>query len=344
MNPKNQWSSGILLFLLALIPIVTPGCGGEKMPKYSILQSLRVIGLQLQPPEVNFDVTTGFTTPAATTSVSLVPVISDLYGGGRSLTYHLYHCVDPGIGTGAIPTCTGNPTRTAVQTGQVVTPPSAGFLSPNFTGSLAAVPIDLSSGTLGAGVMALYAAKFQGLTAAQKFNGFSILVFFEIFPTGDESKKITTFKRLIVSGSAKAVKNLNPSALTFLSGGTDLGTTQTFPSVKSPVNAFVDAIDFENYLVMDAAGNTGSAIESIETTWFFTGPEDVTCSKDKECTSDGLFSLSRSKPGELNVFTPPVVSTPSTRGRVLIGVAKDNRGGSTVTRICDNNGFASNCP
>ncbi len=95
---------------------------------------------------------------------------------------------------------------------------------------------------------------------------------------------------------------------------------------------------------MDATGSTTTFTESIETIWFLTGPEDVKCSKEKACTTDGLFSLSRSRPGELNGFTPPESAVPSTRGRILIGIAKDNRGGSTLTRICDGNGNAANCP
>ncbi|MBU6152849.1 MAG: hypothetical protein KGP28_00980 [Bdellovibrionales bacterium] len=315
--------------------VLASGCGSEKMPKYSVLQGLRVIGLLTNPPEVGFDGVSTFT-PA---SFNLTPVISDLYGAGRGLSYNLYHCIDPGIGLGAIPTCSGNPTRVNVAVAQIISSPSGSFeATVNRTGALAPISITLDPATLGAGVMTLYASKFQGLSTAQKFNGFSILIFFELYPTADESKKVTTFKRLIVSGPAKTIKNSNPSALTFLDGGTDLSSTQTLPTTKSSIDAFVDPGDFQIYPVMDSSGNTSSTTEVIETVWFLTGPEDVKCSKDKDCTTDGLFSLSRSRPGELNAFTPPSVSLPSTRGRVLIGIAKDNRGGSTLTRICDENG------
>jgi hypothetical protein len=336
MKPSGFKFLRPMISLTVLLSALASGCAGEKMPKYSILQGLRVIGLLLDFPEVGFDGISTF----SQANVTLTPVISDLYGGTRSLSYNLYHCIDPGVGVGAIPTCSGNPSRVDVDTAEPIAPSAGGFeTSVNRTGATASITIPLSSLD-----PSFYAAKFQSLTAAQKFNGFSILIFFELYPDADESKKIITFKRLIVSGPAKVTKNSNPSALTFLNGSTNLNISQTLPTVKSSVDAFVPAIDFETYLVMDASGNTSSTTESIETAWFLTGPEDVKCSKEKECTTDGLFTLSRTIPGELNAFTPPEVSTPTSRGRILIGVAKDNRGGSTVTRICDSNGNAANCP
>ena len=206
-----------MLSLLVLASALASGCAGEKMPKYSILQGLRVIGLQLDFPEVGFDGVSTF----SQANITLTPVISDLYGGGQSLSYNLYHCIDPGVGVGAIPTCSGNPSRVDVDTAEPIAPSAGGFeTSVNRTGATSTITIPLSSLD-----PSFYAAKFQSLTAAQKFNGFAILIFFELFPTADESKKITTFKRLIVSGPAKVTKNSNPSALTFFNGSTNLNTS-----------------------------------------------------------------------------------------------------------------------
>ncbi len=340
MKPSGFKFLRPMLSLTVLLSALASGCAGEKMPKYSIVQGLRVLGMVLDYPEVNYD-GSSFTTPVATSVVEVTPVISDLYGGTRTLRYNLYHCIDPGVGVGAIPTCSGNPSRVDVATAQAVLAGLDDFSSDNNrTGAISGVSINLDAGTLGATVMALYAAKFQSLTTAQKFNGFSILIFFELYPDAEESKKITTFKRLIVSGPAKVTKNANPITLTFLRDGAPLGTS--LPTVKSSLDAFVPASDFQSYLFTDASGNTSSLTESIETAWFLTGPEDVKCSKEKECTPDGLFSLSRTIPGELNAFTPPEVAPPTDRGRILIGIAKDNRGGAKVTRLCD--GSPANCP
>jgi hypothetical protein len=153
MNRKISKRGSILIPILALSSALGSGCGGEKMPKYSILQSLRVIGLLTNPPEVDFDGVSTFTPSTFT----LTPVISDLYGGTRSLRYNLYHCIDPGVGLGAIPSCTGNPTRFDVEVARDVLPPYDTF-EPNVnrTGALLPIPITLDLGTLGSSLMALY--------------------------------------------------------------------------------------------------------------------------------------------------------------------------------------------
>jgi hypothetical protein len=159
-----------------------------------------------------------------------------------------------------------------------------------------------------------------------------MLIFYELFPTFDESKKITTFKRLVLSGSSKTVKNQNPASVDFQQNQVHLGA---LPLTESSINAFVPPTSFETYSVMKPDGSLFTETETLETAWFLTGPSDVECSNKKECTSDGLFALSRSIPGELNVFYPPKAPLPTSRARILIGVAKDNRGGNTVTRLCD---------
>jgi hypothetical protein len=309
------------------------------MPKYSILQGLRIIALTLDYPEVNFDPTTGtFTTTLPGTVVHVTPTLSDLYGGGRSLSYHLYYCLDPGVGLGATPTCDGNPTKTDVSSASFVAP-SGTFTAPNYTGSTNLPQFDIDFSLLTPSVKSLYIARFNSLTPAQRFNGYSILVFFELYPTGDPTTPISTFKRLIFSDSSKPVKNKNPGALDFQISGISISS---LPIQESLVNAYVAPTEFETYSLKNTDGSLQTLTESIETTWFLTGPEDIACSKKKECSPDGIFELTRSTPGELNRFTPPTVASPTSRGRILIGVAKDDRGGNTVKRICD--GAAGLCP
>ena len=62
--------------LLLVLPLIA-ACSSETMPNYSVVQGLRVLGLNLDYPEVNFDGTT-FSTPGATTLVQVTPVVSDL--------------------------------------------------------------------------------------------------------------------------------------------------------------------------------------------------------------------------------------------------------------------------
>ncbi len=317
----------LLVFLLTSLP----ACGPETLPKYSILQGLRVIALLLDSPEVSFDPATGDFTPF---SIQATPVISDLYGGGRALNYRMYHCLDPGVGLGAPPTCEGNPTRTDVASG-TLTAPSGSFASPNHTGDIA--PFGFNLNTITPAAKAAYIARYNALSQDRRFNGFAILVFFELFPAGEEQKKITTFKRLLFSDPAKPARNNNPASLEFRSGGVNLAA---LPSSETLIEAFVPAGSIESYLSMKPDGTTETLSEKVETAWFLSGPEDIECSRKKECTSDGTLLLSRTLPGEWNRFFPPVAALPTGRGRILIGIAKDNRGGAVLKRICD----GATCP
>ena len=199
-----------LLTYLVILSISVSACSSDTMPRYSIIQGLRTLALVADSPEINFD-GTNFTP----NSVNLTPTISDLYGSGRALSFNLYWCLDPGIGLGVIPSCDGNPSavRDATLQNVAITAPSGTFSAPNYTGSLAPIPLNFTSGFMGAGAFSYYTARFASLSGAQLYNGYSILVFFELYPTGDTSQKITSFKRIVFSGPSKTFKNTNPSNL-----------------------------------------------------------------------------------------------------------------------------------
>lgn len=313
-----------LTFALVSSIIVLSGCSGDKLPKYSVLQSLRVLALPIDAPELDFDGTTF--TP---NSVNVTPWVSDLYGSGRTLKINLYWCVDPGVGAGATPTCTGNPSRTQVVTDQTVVA-TATFLNPNYTGAL--TPQAVSFAALSSGAATTLAAKYAALTPAQAFNGYSILIFFEIYPVGSLDEKVVTFKRLVFSGAAKVTKNTNPTGLEIRAAGTEIAA---LPTVLTSLEAYLPANQAETYSFMDGLGNLSTQTETLETAWFLSGPYDIACSRKKECTSDGYFSRTLTRLGELNTFTPPVTALPTARGRILVGVAKDGRGGEMVKRYCD---------
>ncbi len=301
--------------ILRLLPIfLLISCSSDRLPQYSIIQGLRVLALTLSQPEINFD-GTSFTP----NTLTLTPWISDLYGAGRSLSMNVYGCLDPGIGNGAIPTCDGSASLFQVAQDQAVSN-TATFLSPNYTGALTPITISLAS----------LVAPSQ--STIQAYNGSAILIFFELYLTGSPTQKITTFKRLIYSGNLKTTKNQNPSGLQILNAGTEIST---LPTIGVDLNAYLPGSEAETYTSIDQNGNLITQTETLETAWFLTGPADVACSKKKDCTTDGTLALLRSVPGEPNHFTPPETALPTTRGRVLIGVAKDSRGGEVVKRYCD---------
>lgn len=311
---------GLLLSFVLLIS----GCSNDKLPRFTTIQGLRVLALTASDPEINYD-GTNFTP----STVTFQPWISDTYGAGRSLLANVYWCVDPGIGLGAVPTCDGNPTRVDIATAQSITS-TATFLSPNYVGALGTFAIDFSAASTA--ILALISSKFSSSTIANKFNGISILVFYEVYPAANPSLKVSSFKRVVLSDSSKTAKNQNPTGLEIRLAGTEISG---LPTTSESLEAFLPASSTETYLFLSEQGFTQSLTEDLETTWFLTGPENVECSRKKECTPDGFFSLSRTRTGELNKFNPPQVSVPATRGRVLIAVARDSRGGIAVKRYCD---------
>ncbi len=319
----------MLRLVSALFLFSLTACSPETMPRYATLQGLRVLGLVINSQGGN-DAETGFNGAVFNPgTIEVTPVISDLYGAGRALSFSLYYCIDPGVGLGVPPSCTSNPSRVDVATDQALANPNNEYVTPNFTGSLSPISINLNTPT--AGVLAVYSAKFASLSSVEKFNGISILVFYEIYPTASPTEKVTTFKRLLISNGRTL--NQNP-----VNAGIDIqredGTALLpFPSVETFLKAVVPASNLETYSVMDNSGNLQNLTESIEVAWFLTGPADIECSNDKECTTDGYLSLTRTLPEELNRFTPPQKPAPTDRSRILIGIAKDNRGGSTVKRF-----------
>ena len=317
----------MLRLLPALLLFSLSACSPETMPRYATVQGLRVLGLGLSG--AGSEAETSFNGAAFNpSSLQVTPVLSDLYGEGRALSFNLYYCLDPGVGLGAPPTCEGNATRVDVSQNANVGP-SGTFVSPEFTGTPAlGLSIDLSA--MPPATLALYSGRFASLTPVQRFNGIAILVFFELFPTASPADKITTFKRLFISEGRTLNQNPGTGLSIALEDGAPL---VSFPTVETFLKAEVPASNLETYAAQDSSGNAQTLTESIEVAWFLTGPADIECSNDKDCTTDGYLALSRTSPSELNRFTPPKVPTPVGRERVLIGIVKDNRGGSSVLRV-----------
>lgn len=318
---KIQITFGLLLSLLA-------GCANEKLPRYSLLQGLRVMALVSDQPEINYNGAV-----FSPTTVNITPVVSDVYGAGRALEANIYWCLDLGISAGVNPSCDSNPSKVTLATAQSVAA-TATFVAPNYTGSLTPFAVDFSAG--GSTALAAVASAYQNKSTAQKYNGFSLLVFYEIYPASAPSEKVTAFKRIVLSDSSKATKNANPTGLEIRLNGTEI--TSSLPTTETELEAYLPSTSAESYSFFTEQSLLISQTENIETTWFFTAPADIECSRKEECNTDGIFFLSRSRPGELNRFTPPTAALPTTRGRVLVAVARDDRGGQMVKRYCVGSG------
>lgn len=278
-------------FVLATL---AAGCGSDDLPDYFLLDRLRVLGANVTGAAAEFS--------AGDSGITVDFHVSDPKGGGRSLTYSLEACVDPGIGLGATPTCTGNPTRTVLTAGGSFTPGSA---ATNYYGVLTTPAFAVPA----AGV--IYLDPITGLTrpSYEQANGVGYIVLLTLTASATES--VTAFKRVIVS--TKTTKNQNPTfaspALTF--AGVDASTyALTSDYFTMIANAATGAA--ETYAVTNSDGTTTNATEKLTVTWL---------------SNAGSVRYSRTDPGIENRYTP---ESPAPAKTSFIAILRDDRGGLAV--------------
>lgn len=220
---------------LAIVFIVVIGvsCSGKGLPKYSKLGSLRILGVQANPPEV-----------AAGATASLSMVVSALDRGATQasigLTYTMETCTDPGVASGAIPSCSHDPFKTS-QSG------SFSLSFPYFSKQISLPSVSVPSSLL------------TGVPTPVAFNGISYLVLITI---NDGSDSVTALKRILVS--TRPTKNSNPTLTAILSDGANLGV---LPKVTSALTPQI-GLGSESYQEMAADGSISTKNEVITVSWF----------------------------------------------------------------------------
>ncbi|MGK5087060.1 hypothetical protein WDW86_05840 [Bdellovibrionota bacterium FG-2] len=255
------------------------GCAKNDLPDYNVLGGLRVLAMKAAAPEV---------APGDTTTVT--PVVSDIAGAGRELTYVAVGCPDPGVSLGAKPSCLGNPMRVELGGGSFTpTAPSFTQVAPAFT---VAVPVAL----------------LEMRSTLDQFNGVAYLMTYDISTSSGES--VSAYKRLIVSDAvSRPVKNSNPTLSGVLAGG---GGLTALPAAKTALK--VDAAltsGVESYDVLTSSGGSKTLQETLITTWFL---------------SDGTVNHFRTVGADEVSYTPPEV-LPTAHSVVLVAVIRDGRGG-----------------
>ena len=218
------------------------GCGGNTLPDYNVLSSLRVLALQADKPEAH---------PGD--AVTITPYISDINGGGRALTFSAEACLDPGTAYGATPSCIGNPTRVVLNT--------------QFS---AAAPASQATGSTTTIAVSVPATLLTGQSAQNIYNGVSYLFIYQLF---GGSETVTAFKHILVVDPSKATLNSNPDsagALDILFNGAASATVVTLPSGDQTLSLQYPAGAIETYQVMKSDGSFQSMTESLTTTWFVT--------------------------------------------------------------------------
>lgn len=272
-------------FLLAL-----SGCSDNDLPKYFLMDKLRVVAAATTGGAAEFS-------PGATASVSFY--VSDPNGGGRSLSYTVVGCIDPGVSLGAKPTCDGNPTATTIDAGNFI----PGAANTNYFGALTTPSFSIPS----AGIIFFDPRTLSPRTADEQYNGVGYLVLLSLKASATE--ELAAFKRVIVS--TRPSKNQNPSFSSIRFAGVAAGgyvlTNDSFQA-----NADVAPGTAESYSVQNRDGSFSSETEKLTVTWLITS---------------GKMQFSRTDPGVLNRYTPEPVRPALTS---FIGVLRDDRGGMSV--------------
>jgi hypothetical protein len=233
--------------------------------------------------------------------VTFTPVLSDLNGNGRTINYAVQACIDPGIGSGADPTCQ-NPDPASIQTGTVTIPPGASL---TYTDMVTSFPLTMPDES----------TMFAGRSLADQYNGVIYLVQYNIsVPNGPA---INSFLRVFVSTTAKPQKNQNPSIASVDLNDSPVPASITMPASPSNFRVTFPASSTETYQVMQNDGSFLTRTEEMLDTWF---------------VSDGTFDYSRTTGSAENLWTPPG-SKPAGRGIVLVVVTRDGRGGATFQKI-----------
>ncbi len=219
-----------ILFLLLL---ALAGCSGDDIKDYYRLGELRILSMQADTPEV-----------APGGSANVTPLVSDLNGGGRALTYSAEACVDPGIDLGNPPTCAIRPDRVVLATNAPLPLPG-----PEYTANGPAIAV-----TVPATILA-------GRPPQDLNNGVAYLLFYTV--TAADGATTTAFKRILVS--TRAPKNTNPT-ITALRG--DGVAFTTLPANPVDLSIQIAPGSAETYVLMASDGTTSSVTEDLLSTFF----------------------------------------------------------------------------
>jgi hypothetical protein len=293
MSSRNL---GLLAFVASGLAF-TAGCGSDDLPAYYLLDRLRVVAASVVGAAAEVS--------AGDAGVQVAFHISDAKGGGRSLTYSLESCVDPGVGSGASPTCAGNPTRTVITASGSFVP---GTAATSYYGVLTTPAFNIPS----AAVMYLDPGNGSPLPSYVQADGVNYLVILQIAASPGES--VTAIKQVVVS--TNPTKNQNPTfaAPAVLFGGVD---SASYAFSSTPFSTFANAAvgSAENYNYQKADGTAVAKTEQLTVTWLVTS---------------GEMHYSRTDPGFENKFTP---ATPLPAKTSFIMVLRDDRGGMSVTTV-----------
>lgn len=226
----KKTKTSISLLLAALLS----ACSEEKLPEFNRLDSMRTLALVASTPETSVG-----------SSVTITPVVSDANGNGRTLTYKSEGCLDPGIGYGAYPDCTGAQSFQTLSSGTVTT-----LASPNYSGAANTITFTIPSDV------------FNGKTSIEQYNGVPYIFLYTL--TASDGSEVRSFKRIIVS--IKSAKNANPTFSKILAN--DQPFTALPINVPLKLKPSYSDSSAESYTTLTDAGVVGTKTETLTTSWF----------------------------------------------------------------------------
>jgi len=224
------------------------GCGNDDLPQVETLQGFRVLGIVANTPEV----------AAAGGNVTLDLLVSDVNGGGRTISGSWRACPDPGIALGAEPSCAG------------------------VSGATAATSISLDFSTLGAPYTDVYGTSYtvnvpstilDSANTIQQTNGKGYVVVFRFTVDGRE---VRIFKTIIVSN--RTTKNQNPADPTIRLNG---GALSGLPVVNDALT-INNLTDEETYQAFYSNGTLATLTESYEVAWYVSSKAKLSAGKVAE--------------------------------------------------------------
>lgn len=234
----KNFKSTLLFFPVVLSLLLFSGCGNEDLPQVETLQGFRVLAIVADSPEA---------AEGATVNLSLL--LSDVNGGGRTISGTWRACPDPGIALGAEPTCAGVSGATAAQSFSV------DFTDSDYGSTYTGLDTGLSFS------VSIPANLLDNATTIQQTNGKGYVA---IFRFNVDGKEVRAFKNIFVTN--RTTKNSNPGTPTIRLNG---GSLSSLP-VANDTLTINDLSDEETFQAFFSNGTLATITESYELAWYVT--------------------------------------------------------------------------
>ncbi|MFP5518885.1 MAG: hypothetical protein ACLGGX_03220 [Bdellovibrionia bacterium] len=221
-----------IIKLILILGFLT-SCNSEPLEVYSELNSLRILDIAVNTPEVNT-----FDSPV---TVNIQPLISDVNGGVASVDVTVDFCLDPGVSFGAEAKCDGSNATT-----QSFTPNAA--------------TLRTGVGPLFARSLVFPSAVFNLANDAARFNGLAGLV---TVTAVRGAETIKAFRRVLFSEKTSGLNN-NPSATDVLVNS----GAWAVPTAVATVLAQITPGSAESYQFKTENGDIRNLTEKLDVSWF----------------------------------------------------------------------------